>query len=347
MGLKKIKIFVCLALSCGSVIAQDAAFSQFYASELYLNPALAGVDKEATVGTNFRSQWGSIIEPYVTSQVSLIVPYYAKGKAKEQIGGAGLSVFNDQVGKGDFKTTAAYVSFAYIVNISEYNPGRHLTFGLQAGIVQKSIDYSNLGWGKQYSPYQGYDESISSNEEGMSAKTLYPDFSAGVIYSSDPPNNFDYSRVSGFGGLAVYHLGRPNESLVDASKVRLPMLFKAHGGVQFRIADRWRLSPNTLILVQNKNWTYDLGIYGIYRAINQGGKWVAETDVIIGLWQRFNDSFVITAGSAQANYTLGISFDYNSSVLQPFTRGRGAYEISLSVRLVKSHTLDIVSTPRI
>jgi len=40
--------------------AQEVQFSQFNASSLYLNPALAGVENDVTFNSNFRSQWSSI-----------------------------------------------------------------------------------------------------------------------------------------------------------------------------------------------------------------------------------------------------------------------------------------------
>ena len=56
------------------VKGQDAAFSQFYAAGLYLNPALVGSEQETTFKSSYRTQWRNITLPYVTSQMSLIKP---------------------------------------------------------------------------------------------------------------------------------------------------------------------------------------------------------------------------------------------------------------------------------
>ena len=46
--------------------AQDVIYSQFYANPLYLNPALAGAKLDQRITLNYRNQWPSISNGYVT-----------------------------------------------------------------------------------------------------------------------------------------------------------------------------------------------------------------------------------------------------------------------------------------
>ena len=83
---------------------QDASFSQYYSSELYLNPALASEELDLTFSSNYRTQWSSIVDAYQTSQMSLIYPFYSKDIEEKHLGGGGLSVFTDNAGNGALKS---------------------------------------------------------------------------------------------------------------------------------------------------------------------------------------------------------------------------------------------------
>ena len=70
--MKKLGLLFILALACLNMDlkAQDVAFSQFYANQLYLNPALAGSARCPRVTLNYRNQWPGIPSTYVTYSAS-------------------------------------------------------------------------------------------------------------------------------------------------------------------------------------------------------------------------------------------------------------------------------------
>lgn len=148
------------------VWAQDAHFSQYYASGLYLNPALAGAEANMAFTSNYRSQWQAVAQPYVTNQMSMIIPISRGQILKRQMGAAGVSFYNDVVGDGNFKTTGVMGSFTY----NSYFDDRMqvLSLSVQGGIVQQNIDFTNLEWGEQYSSYLGtYDPSVAPSERSV------------------------------------------------------------------------------------------------------------------------------------------------------------------------------------
>ena len=57
-------------LTATSVSGQDVAFSQFYANPVYLNPALAGIRICPRVTLNYRNQYPSLGDNYVTYNAS-------------------------------------------------------------------------------------------------------------------------------------------------------------------------------------------------------------------------------------------------------------------------------------
>ncbi|MBA4058472.1 MAG: hypothetical protein C0490_27390, partial [Marivirga sp.] len=74
-----ITLFVLLIVSMPSLHAQSPVFSQYYASSLYLNPALSGLEKDIYFGMNYRSQWSNLGLPFNTFQFSFIKPLVKPG----------------------------------------------------------------------------------------------------------------------------------------------------------------------------------------------------------------------------------------------------------------------------
>lgn len=326
--------------------AQDPLFSQYYASALYLNPAMAGLEPTPTFSSNYREQWRSIVIPYITSQISLIHPVYAKTGGRElQIGGAGLSFYNDRAGDGNFKTIGLNINAAYNLYFMG-NESQYLTFGLQGGLIQKRVDYTNLTWGEQYNPYIGYDASINPGI-GVNAGKSYADIGAGLIYSYKGEKNLK-NPLTGFAGFSAYHINRPNESFYKTLVARLPVLYKIHGGLNIMASEKIKISPNVLAMMQGNIRLLNAGMYVTYDISgDEKIKTLKPTEFIVGGWYRLKDSFIISTGIASANYTLGFSYDVNNSNLRSSTQGRGAFEISLAVRQVKSNRYKRYHTPRI
>lgn len=340
-------VFALCLCTGGGLIAQDAHFSQYYSSELYLNPALAGSEPGITFGSNYRTQWRSIVNPYTTSQVSMIYPFYSKSKEEKHFGGAGLSFYNDKAGDGNFKTLGVNLNLAYNLELSYRNGGQYLSFGMQGGIIQKNVDYTNLEWGEQFNPYVGFDATVVPDENQLGNGTLYPDLGFGMVYYYNLSNDFDRKKTAGFVGVSAYHLNTPNESFVSGVEARLPILYKFHGGISFPISSRVTLSPNLLGMLQNDVYHINTGLYMSWKAFSSSSPLLEDSQVILGTWYRHRDSFIFSTGLTHKNYTFGFSYDFNHSSLRHSTHGRGAYEFSLTIRKMKSREYKKISTPRI
>ncbi len=326
--------------------AQDAFFSQYYSSGLYLNPALAGTETDLTFSSNYRSQWRSIVVPYVTSQISIINPMYSKGVSERHWGGLGLSVYNDRAGDGNFKTLGLNATFAYNIPFSPNERGSNLIMGVQGGFIQKNIDYTNLQWGEQYNPFVGFDVSVTPSENQLGNRAFYPDISAGFLYTYNHMESYSDRKVSLWLGGSAYHINRPNESFVSDVTAELPILFKGHAGATFALSDKFLFSPNGLVMIQNDVRHYNAGAYLTYRVFDSYKPAFQEAGVLVGAWYRLEDSFIFTVGMTAKNYTIGFSYDWNRSNLRSFTQGRGAYEISLTIRKPKTIKRVKIETPR-
>ena len=334
-------------LVCAAAFGQDAQFSQYYSSALYLNPALAGAEPDLTFSSNFRQQWRSIVQPYTTNQVSVIVPYQVSKIKDSHKGGGGFSFYNDRAGDGNLKTLGVNLTGAYNIALSG-NGLNYLSFGLQGGFIQKTIDYTNLEWGSQYNQAgTGFDSNMPVNEANLQTTRLYPDINSGVIYYYNAAKNYHFADFSAYAGVAVYHMNQPNESFLKNASARLPRLYKFHTGLEYNLSKKVNLSPNGIFFYQNNRYQVNTGLYLTYALKQTNFGVVNSTNLILGAWYRLQDSFIASIGLNNSFYTIGFSYDLNSSNLRSATNGRGAYEFSLTLRRITKNRIKRFSTPRI
>ena len=87
--------------------AQDPIFSQYYAAPLQLNPAFAGNTYSPHIAINYRNQWPSLNQAYVTYAVSYSQFF------KDFNSGIGLMILTDDAGQGLYKTTKVSGVYSY------------------------------------------------------------------------------------------------------------------------------------------------------------------------------------------------------------------------------------------
>ncbi len=329
---------VCLWVGVSqTVIAQDAVFSQFFNTTLYLNPALAGIEDDFLVNMNHRSQWKSLQFPYTTSQISLIMPYYSSKHSKPygHVGGMGLSIYNDISGENkSFKTTGANASAAYNLPFDQ-NFVNQLTFGLQIGIINKTVDTSNLQWGEQYSPFVGFDASIAPSEVGNFQNRTFVDISSGIFWWYNPIEQAGKLIKSINSGLSVAHMNNPDESVLADQESLLPLLYKYHGGVVFNLSRNASISANLLVAFQKGTSQQNIGSYLSYRIMNDSEHYFRETMVRLGAWARVNDSFIFLTEFETSAFKFAYSYDLNSSSLRYNSRSIGTSEIHLGIKFTQ------------
>ncbi|ELR72706.1 hypothetical protein C900_01085 [Fulvivirga imtechensis AK7] len=323
-----------LVAVAGRVSAQDAVFSQFFNSTLYLNPALAGIEKDISVSFAHRSQWRSLLFPYTTSQVSVVMPYYKSEHTEPygHVGGIGLSVYNDVAGESkNFKTTGLNGSFAYNLPL-DHKHINQITFGIQVGMINKRIDPDGLQWGEQYNPFVGFDASIASSEVGNLENTTFFDVNSGIFWWHNPIPESGKLLNSMNAGISASHMNNPNESLISGNESRLPVLYKFHGGIVFNISHHATISANTLNAYQDGVLQNNLGSYLSYKIDTEANGHLRYFIARVGSWYRVNDAVILLAELESPLFKVAFSYDWNTSSLRYSNRGIGTYEIHLSVR---------------
>ncbi|NND31966.1 MAG: PorP/SprF family type IX secretion system membrane protein, partial [Saprospiraceae bacterium] len=195
---------ICILLSLVGSFAQDPVFSQFYASPLHLNPAFSGSSEKPKVVLNYRNQWPSINQAYVTYAASFDQFY------SDINSGFGLSVLADVAGRGLYKTTSAQLSYSYKVKFRE---SLQMRLGISGGLINTRIDWARLIFPDQLDLEYGsvspgglpYPSDEIAPETGNSVSVL--DASAGLIVFNQ----------TFYGGISLKHLNTPQFSFLKVN----------------------------------------------------------------------------------------------------------------------------------
>lgn len=307
--LKSLLFTTCGLLMSIQGMAQDPEFSQFYAAPLYTNPAMAGTGQGCggRITMNYRNQWPSLPGQFQT---------FAAGfdrHVDKLAGGIGFLVTSDRAGQGLLTTNTFSAMYSYHLQV---NRQLALRFGVQAGVVQKSIDFSKLTFSDMIDSRSGF--KYNTNEPLPANTKFFPNFSTGVLAYTD----------MFYGGVAVHNLIEPNQSFYNSSGpgTTLPRRFTAHGGVNIPIGGRssdFTISPNILFMLQKQFTQVNFGLY------------INKSSFVTGLWYRQtrpnSDALMVLVGFKQGAFRFGYSYDITVSDAR--VAARGSHELSMSIDL--------------
>ena len=306
MFMKVVSLSVILMSMTLTGRSQDPEFSQFYANPLYLNPAFAGAENFNRAILNYRNQWPSIDNGFITYNAS-----YDQFIGKLH-GGVGVLFNVDDAGDGLLTTTQASLMYAYTLQVS-YK--LFFNFALQGSYFQRSLNWDMLRFGDQIDLLNNL--TLPSGEKPPESTTVRaPDFAVGAI--------FGYKSAL-HGGIAVHHLTEPNTAFYHSKEDNLPMKITAHLGGNINLEGgsmnfdpKFFISPNILYQQQ-----------GMFHQVN-AGVYVTWLPVVLGAWYRHNlenpDAFILLAGIDYRNLKVGYSYDITVSGINT----GGAHELSIT-----------------
>ena len=291
---------------------QDPEFSQFYANPLYLNPALAGANTCPRIILNYRNQWPSLSDGYVTYNISYD-QYIDK-----IFGGVGVLVNTDNAGGGILNTTNASLIYSFRLQAGN---DLFINMAVQATFYQRALSWDKLQFEDQIDPQLGFVNTTNEQPPDHSS-VVFPDFAAGAVFGW---------RGILHGGVAVHHLSEPNMAFYSQNPDNLPMKITGHFGGNINLGGgsdgfagdnepRFYLSPNVLYQQQGKFHQLNAGIYVVYYPL------------IIGAWFRNNfensDAIIALVGLQYQSLKIGYSYDMTLSKLKGNTGG--AHEVSVA-----------------
>lgn len=310
--------------------AQDPEFSQFYANPLYLNPAYAGGEICPRLVVNYRNQWPSLGNSFVTYNFSY-------DQYVEKIyGGLGMLVNVDNAGSGMLRTTQASLMYAYRLRAAK---NLYINMAVQGTFLQRSLNWDKLQFEDQIDPQLGFINPTSERPPDKSS-VIAPDFSAGAV--------FDWNGII-HGGVSVHHLTQPDLAFYNDNNSKLPMKMTAHAGVNINlkttsnfagnVEPTFYISPNLLYQQQGPWHQLNAGLY------------IVRFPVVVGGWFRHNfenaDAVIALVGLTYMNLKFGYSYDMTLSKLKSNTGG--AHEVSVTWQfncVEKKRRLKAISSPR-
>jgi len=296
------------------VQGQDAHLSQFYASELTLNPALTGQFKGEHRGyLNYRAQWRSVIKtaPYETTILA-----YDRPMKRFGVGGY---IMNNRAGSSGVNFLNLVLSGSYEVSI---DPQRvhHLTTGLQLGVINKQ--YLPTTYDAQYDTTYGaswFNETLPTGEIYQQLNYIIPELNCGVYYY----NEKRHATFNPYGGISGLHMTNPRETFYTDNN-RLPLRILAYGGSKIKIDKIYSVDANFLYMKQANNHELQAGAIVTYNI--QG----SNDNFFAGPYYRNGDAFVFHLGGTHEEYVIRLSYDFNTSSLSSVSHGRGGFELSVT-----------------
>ncbi len=321
------------------VSAQDQHFTQFFASPLTLNPALTGMyEGKYRVSAIYREQWAKVLEaPYQTLSAAADFRYpisRLKRRQSDQFG-VGVLFYNDKVREINFSTNQVMVSLAYHKALSPLND-QFLSLGVQAGIAQRNINYSQLTFDDQFNGSNGYTD--PTGERLPENNFAFGDYQVGLNYTYTPER-----RTGIFAGVALHHILEPEVGFFyrnepdgeedERLSSRLFRKYSAYINLRVPMGEYVQFHPRVLAYVQGPHAALNAGFNFRFLANESKG-----TAIHLGMWARpvrvddryGMDAIVGMVGLEYQRVLLGFSYDANLTDLSVSRRGQGAFELSVA-----------------
>lgn len=295
--------------------SQDPHFSQFYASPLYTNPALAGTVVCPRASVIYRNQWPSINYAFRTFAASY--DQYFDILA----GGIGIMVMSDAESKF-FTTNMAALMYSLRLKLTD---DIFLNLAVQGSFTNRSLDWTALTFGDQIDPRYGFLNTVSNAVKPSDLSSTYFDVAAGFVFYGE----------EWYAGFSAHNITQPNTGLSSLNNI--PIRFTGHAGMNFNISrDKRRtnaffgapvISPNVIYDYQNGMHKLNIGLY------------LDWSPFIVGTWFRHPltayegvsaepDAVVVLFGAQWEQFKIGYSYDITISSLA--NASGGAHEISAS-----------------
>jgi len=312
--MKYIYTFLLLGVFCVNAIAQDIHLTQYYTSNLSLNPAYTGnFDGDIKVGLNSRTQWAQVSPSIKTNMVSIEKKFLKRPNEF----GLGAIIINDQVSSYFLHTNKILLSGSYQKNFN----GHLIRFGLQSGIVMKNINTNEQTFPSQWDYQLGtFDPSASNNEASLKNSWSYLDVNAGVAWTHL------FGKVKLTGGYALFNLNKPIEGSGSFTRA-VPFRHVFNASAVYYMSPTINLLPHLLYMNSVTATDFIIGV-------NANKKVTEHLGFLVGGGYRGSttnsDAAMVVAGINYNRFAFGFSWDFNVSSLSQNASNKSAWEISLT-----------------
>lgn len=294
---------------------QDYIYSQFFNAPVYLNPALNGEFK-GTFRANliYRNQWSAMSGDlnYMTASADYQFP--------SMPGAVGIMFNSSTEGTAYLKKNNIAGIYSYSVGSEDFTA----SFGIQAGLTNRKLDFSKLVFSDQLDPRLGYEGSPSAAEAPYNNNKYFFDAGAGV--------NIVFKNA--MLGASFMHLNKPDESFTG-SRVYTPVRTAVHASYRYALdrnaiddEDGSFLIPSVVYYKQAEATSMAAGMQFKYRGVNAGawfrtnGKNQSDAFVFSLIFDIFTNSY------RNQKLRVGVSHDATTNKLN-YSNTSGTSELSV------------------
>jgi len=316
--MKKLVVYIASFSLTIIVAGQDPHFSQFFMAPQLINPSSVGTGSSTWRTTaNYRQQWANVGTPFTTVALSTDWKMHDQEENSGYLG-AGFTLLSDQSMSGAFKSVYANGSLAYHANIGV---GEGLGLALQCAYGNRTIDYSQLTFGEQFTS-GGFDVNLPTGEAALSKMKPFISVGAGLIYNV----SHDYLNLDL--GVAAFHMNRPRQTFVEDDKQLLPVRYTAHANLDYVLSDLVVVNFSSVFQMQaRQNYISGGGTLGY--DISGGQR---KNMFFAGGWYRVNDAAYPYVGLLIGNLQIGLSYDVTVSKQKQSLYSPRSFELSLMFR---------------
>ena len=319
-------------LGCKQSMAQDATFSQAFASPLSLNPALSGsFDGKLRLTSIYHNQWADQLDNPISSYAASMDLRFPLGRFKsnkQNALGFGLLALTDRTPGTRLNTNVLNVSGAFHKSLNLQNT-QFISVGIQFGVLQRSLSYQTIFFSDQFNGTDGYTQ--ISAEDFPENNFAVGDLSAGIVYQVSNANNYGF-----YTGISFHHLNRPNSSFYRTEPfgnidIAAPIRYGAFIAARIPMGKVVQILPRLNAGFQNNRLDGNAGTTFRFLIDKYQG-----TAIHIGSWiqadfdENTNPQFnylVGMMGIEYSNVLFGFSRDFSLQAVNPI---RKTWELSVA-----------------
>lgn len=295
--------------------SQDFHYAQFDANPGYLNPALTGERMDEYKGVKLNFNYRDQMARYTNTPGSYRSFASGLDATLNSRFSIGEFINNNNSSDGTFNTLNFLIAGSYklINDVKENERQQNFSVGLQMGFLNKSIHPQNSTYDTQYTgtSLDGFDRNISSGETFVKESYYQFDLNFGVYYRTTLKNK----RLSFFGGAAIYHLNKPNESFIGQYS-STPIKFNFHCGIKYKINEELSLMPQILYMNQAKANETNIGMLLFYKIKG------SSFEPIIGFNWRNKNAIIFQLGIGYKEVSFRTSYCLVTNYLKDY-RNKG------------------------
>lgn len=310
-----------ITLHFNPIFGQDLVYSQFNSMPLLLNPAFAGNNScNYRVSAIGRSQWMGVenVKSYKSATIAGDFNIGNNTDEKLNLWGFGVVGSFDKSGNGNYTNLSFLTNIAYHLRFGSEGQN-FLSFGIQGGIGQRSVNSSNLIFNDQLD-HLGRN-TFSSTDALVNDSKLYPDINFGSLLTLNP------SVASNiYIGASMFHALSPDISFTN-NEYKLAPRYNFHGGGNFALGNLYLLPSAYYQYQQLSNW--NVGTY-LGKTLMAGNQETASIVGYLGAWLKSSDAIAAAARLDFSSFSVVFSYDIHTGGVSKNLSSVGSPEFSIN-----------------